>query len=238
MLGIGDSVYVYPIVKHFTETKKIKVITPYPEIFHSLGVESSTNLSEKYDLMPTYIPGRASKKSQYEDMLDSVKLPFIPFSYAWDIGFSEHFKSHYLKEIVARLSLEGKGICIIKEPCLANMHRKSGDTSAIPNIVEFQNWIDQNSNRFVYISVGKNETFIHRLKGIDIDLNDKISIPDLITLCASSQAIATQIGHLVPIAQGLNRPLKIFYPKKITDGRLKNIGPHKMKIPGVFNETI
>lgn len=238
MLGIGDCVYVYPIVKHFAKDRVVKVLTPYPEIFASLEVEATNNFAQKFDLMPTYIPGRSSKKSQYEDMLDSVKLPFIPFSYAWNFGFSDHFKSCYLKEIVARLSLEGKGICIVKEPCLANMHRKNGDASAVPDIHEFQSWIDENKSRFVFISVGHKETFTARIKGIDIDLNDKLSIPDLVTLCATSQGIATQVGHLVPIAQGLNRPLKIFYPKNITDPRLKNIGPYKMKIPGVYNETI
>lgn len=238
MLGIGDCVYAYPIIKHFTQTREVKILTPYPEIFQSLEVECSTDLNQHFDSMPSYIQGRHSKKSQYEDMLDSVKLPFIPFMFGWNSGFSDEFRRKYLKEIVARLSMDGKGICIVKEPCLANMHQKNGDTSIVPDLQEFQDWIDKNSNRFMYISVGKGETFIHRLQGIDMDLNDQISIPDLVTLCGMAQGIATQVGHLVPIAQGLNRPLKIFYPKQIKDHRLRNLGPHKMKIPGVFNETI
>jgi len=238
MLGIGDCVYAYPIIKHYIETKDVKIITPFPELFSSLEVETSTNMNERHDVKPCYTQSRSSRKGQYEDMLDSVKLQFIPFVFGWDSGFSDEFRSKHLKEIVARLSMEGKGICIVKEPCLANMHQKNGDTSVVPDIWEMQTWIDENKKRFVYISVGKGETFIHRLQGIDMDLNDQLSISDLVTLCGMAQGIATQVGHLVPIAQGLNRPLKIFYPKQIRDHRLKNLGPHKMKIPGVFNETI
>jgi hypothetical protein len=238
MLGIGDCVYAYPIIKHYTTTRTVKVLTPYPEIFSSLEIETSTDLNQHFDVKPCYTQSRSSKKGQYEDMLDSVKLQFIPFVFGWDSGFSDEFRSKHLKEIVARLSMEGKGICIVKEPCLANMHQKNGDTSVVPDIEEMQSWINENKKRFVYISVGKGEIFTHRLQGIDMDLNDQLSISDLVTLCGMAQGIATQVGHLVPIAQGLNRPLKIFYPKHIKDHRLKNIGPHKMFIPGVCNETI
>lgn len=238
MLGIGDCVYAYPIIKLYTLTREVKVITPFPEIFASLEIETLTDMNQHFDVKPCYTQSRSSKKGQYEDMLDSVKLPFIPFVFGWNSGFSDEFRSKHLKNIVARLSMEGKGICIVKEPCLANMHQKNGDTSVAPDIEEMQAWIDENKKRFVYISVGKGEIFTDRLQGIDIDLNDQLSIPDLITLCGMAQGIATQVGHLVPIAQGLNRPLKIFYPKQIKDHRLKNIGPHKMFIPGVCNETI
>lgn len=238
MLGLGDAVYTYPIVRHYCLTRKVKVITPYPEVFQDLEVETSTNMDEQADVKPSYLMGRLSKKSQYEDMLESVKLPWVPFGFSWKSGFSDSFKASHLKRIVAMLILDGLQICVVKEPCLANMHQKNNDHSIVPDADEMQEWMKANEHRYVYVSVGRKEVFTRRLEGIDFDLNDQLSLSDYLTLCSMANAIITQVGHLVPIAQGLNRPLKIFYPKHIRDHRLKNIGPHKMQIPGVCNETI
>jgi len=235
MLGIGDAVYTYPLVKYFSQKQSVKVITPYPEIFKCLNAETSSDMREAADLTPRYTHSRSSEFSQYEDLLRSVNLSFIPFEWEWQEQFSEHFKRNYP---VFLALIQGKKICVIKEPCCAHMNKGAKDFSIVPNVSEMQDWVNANKEKYFFVSVGYREIFHSRLEGIDLDLNDKINLTDLLTLCKNAGAIASQVGHLIPIAQGLNIPLKIFYPENPTHHALKFISPKKMQIPGVNNEII
>ena len=224
-LGLGDAVYCYPIVEYYSRRHHVNVSTCYPQVFSCLDVRTlPPAFPSKHSLRPRYQDKRHSPQSQYQDMLDSLELPFIPF----------RFEAISLPEDLQQQLPVGKRICLVKEPCAAHMHKRTGDFSLAPSVSEMQSWID--SNDYFYISVGYQETFKSRLNGIDLDLNDKLSVSGLLALCSHANAIITQVGHLVPIAQGLNVPLKIFYPETITDPRLRHLGPHKMKISGVHNE--
>lgn len=228
MAGIGDAVYTYPIIKHFLKTNKVKVITKHPIIFDSLDVEISTDYQNKFDLNPRYTHLRDSQNNQYTDMLQSVNLFDIPFVLDWKMGFTKSFKTKTLNDLMTKFTQSKKKLCILKEPVCSHMHKKKKDFSISPVVSEIQNFV--NSNNYFYISVGNSEIFKKRLYGIDYDLIDKTSIQDLITLCAMSDLIVSQVGHLVPIAQSMNKKLQIFYPEKITDNKLKNINKRKIEL--------
>lgn len=227
--GIGDAVYTFPIIKHYCDIEAVTVITPYPIVFDALNVKTTIDYSVKADLHPEYTSRRASRKNQYEDMLESIGLSSLPFEFKWELGFTDEFKSKYLVDIIMAMSAGKKRLCVIKEPCAAHMHKRARDFSVAPRRQEMQSWIDANKG-FVFVSVGQDEEYRSRMEGIDFDFTNKTSVQDLISLCSIADIVATQIGHLIPIAQGLRKPLVIFYPENITDKRLRHLGPHKVEM--------
>lgn len=222
--GLGDAVYGYPIAKHLARKGPVTVSTKYPEVFSALKNVQTTDDRSNCDLVLRYtrVPG----KTQWEEICKATGFE-VPFVFDWP----KTLKDFDLPQIP-----QGKKLCIIKEPCVAHMHKSAKNYSMSPRVDEMQAWVNQNSKRFFFVSVGQDEQFKARLKGIDIDLTNKLTVPQLLTLCANAGAIVTQIGHLVPIAQGLRIPLKIFEPEKITDPRLLSYSAAKVRIAGINNE--
>ncbi len=224
-LGLGDAVYAFPIVKELAKKSHVKVLTKYPEVFKDLSNMSCVDEMDSYDIYLKYT--REPGLNQYDEMCRRARIrPAFKFTY----------KSDNVESMKALG--QGKSICVVKEPCAAHMNKQKGNFSASPKVGEFQEWINLNASKYHYISVGKSEVFKKRLSGIDLDLNDVLTVSQLLQLCVAADAFATQIGHLVPIAQGLGKPLKIFPPEKITDHRLENLTIDKVRIPEIKNETI
>jgi alpha-L-arabinofuranosidase len=227
--GIGDAVYAWPIIERLSESNNVTVITKYPIIFENLPVRVSTDYNIKEDVKLSYLSRRLiNTTNQYQDICIYSSYS-IPFSFKWDKGFTDSFIENHLHSIIDKSFQLGKKICVIKEPCAAHMHKSKHDLSVAPNVNEMQTWVNNNSHKYIFISVGQNEIFKSRLSGIDFNLVDKMSVQDLITLCAMSDAIVSQVGHLVVLAQGFGKPMKIFYPENIIDKRLQYITPNKIE---------
>lgn len=222
--GLGDAVYGYPIVKQLARKTAVTVCTKYPEVFSNLKNVQTTDDRSNCDLVLRYT--RAQGKTQWEEICKCAGFE-VQFIFEWP---------KTLPGFEIPQAPQGKKLCVIKEPCVAHMHKSAKNYSMSPKVEEMQAWVNANSRRFYFVSVGHDEQFKARLKGIDLDLTNKLTVPQLLTLCANAGAIATQIGHLVPIAQGLRIPLKIFEPEKITDPRLVNYSAAKVRIAGVNNE--
>jgi len=230
MLGLGDAVYTFPIVQYYVESGfNVSVITRYPIVFNSLKCTAVQTSQKTIDIRPRY-NHRNSGVSQYKGLLNSVNLPSLPFIFRWDMGFTDDFKNTYFELLLSGLNESRKKLCVVKEPCTAHMHKKQKDFSVSPGVPEIQGWLDSHREEYFFVSVGKDEVFKTRLNHINIDLNNKTTVQDLITLCSISQCIITQVGHLVPLAQGLSIPLKIFYPENPVDSRIKAINKQKMEI--------
>lgn len=235
--GLGDAVYTYPVVKHFATLQPITVVTPYPLIFDKLrNVTTTSSSSLLPDLRPSYTRARSSNQGQYADMLDSINLKGLPFTFDWPHGFTEDFlKSQLFNDFMSKLNDSRKKLAILKEPSTAHMHKHSLNFAAAPDVGEIQNYLDDNRHHYFFVSVGQKEVFTQRrLQGINFDMNDKISVQDLITLCSMAQVIITQVGHLVPISQALRIPVKVFYPAN-PDKTFRHFSKIKLEIEGVLN---
>ncbi len=230
-MGLGDAVYSYPIVKNYVDDFNVVVKTNFPIVFDSLPVECTAYKdARKHDIFPEYTSNRSAEKSQYGVMLESIGLPWIPFEFDWQLGFTEEFRFYHLERFTEKLNKSRKQLCIVKEPCAAHVHKVTKNFSMTPNIEEYQQWIIDNHEEYFFVSVGHDEIFKKKMQGIGHRLNDKTSVQDLITLCSMASLIVTQVGHLVPIAQGLGKPVKIFYPDNITDRRYQHINQKTMEI--------
>lgn len=219
-LGLGDAVYAFPIVKHFTQTEKVIVCTQYPDVFKSLGIETTTDKTNQ-DLCLRY--QFRSEKDYYTQMCDLAGV-HPEFKFDWP----------YEYETVGFKNKTGKLLCVIKEPVTAHMHKGARDFSTTPIAEKMQAFVNDNREQMFFVSVGKDEVFKSRLSGIDSDLNNILSIPDLITLVSMADIVATQIGHLVPLAQSLGRHIKLFEPEHVTDRRLIGINAKKVLAGGAY----
>lgn len=228
-LGLGDNIYCWPIVRHLAQSQEAQVLTTRPYIFENLGVECLSVSAVSPNIRLHYNQRRNSADGQYQDILTQCRLPCIPFQFVW----GQEFESFNFEGLKAQA--EGKKICLIREPSCNDMHKKTGDFSMAADFGHMQRWVDTYKDEYFYVSVGKNEVFSRRLCGINVDLVDKLSLFDYITLCEKCDAIATQIGHLVVLAQAFNKPMKVFEPKHITDSRMKNMSLKKIHIEGLNN---
>lgn len=240
MLGLGDAVYAHPIVRRLADLNDyVKVITRYPIVFQGLrdvtavqSVSTSINVRLRYQ--------HQNDTPQYTDMLKCVpQVSYVPLKFNWPFDFSEDAKKSWLPDLLHNLEATGKQLCVIKEPCAAHVHKsmhyhrdhKKLLFSMAPNVIEVQQWVDDNRNKYFYVTVGNTELFkTPALLGIDFDLVDKTSVHDLLCVCAAADVIATQVGHLVPIAQGMGKQLKMFWPEDVVDHRFKSDWKVKMHV--------
>lgn len=214
--GLGDAVYCYPILKELVKTryKDYGVYiyrNPYKIIFEPL--KNYCNLLDKAPvnsliLKIHYKQRKFENTTQYEDLVISAKLSHPPhFVFDWDKKFMDGFYKNICLQI-------RKPYLIIKEPCVAHMHKKTNKPSVDPDPKPMQEYIDFYRKTHFIISVGKEEKFSHRLKSIDLSLVDKIdNVIDYINLIKYSDIVLTQAGHLIPLAQAFHKKHKIFYPK-------------------------
>lgn len=219
MKGLGDAIYAYPIVKYFARTEHVTVCTQYPQVFKYLENVTTTDKDHVDEVFLSY--SRNPDSNQYKDICDTVGI-YPEFKFEWPATVFTHIPKY----------------CIIKEPCCSHMNKRFNDFSLAPKVSYVQDWVYENQERYTFISVGKDEIFKGRIAGIDHHMIDTLSIEQFLGLCAGAAAIATQIGHLVPIAQAMGKPLKIFEPEFITDPRLQNMSINKVRVDGVDNEIL
>jgi hypothetical protein len=222
LMGLGDAVYAWPIVRYLIQQnpgREIKVATKYPIVFRGLDcdiIDFESCPPPDYHL--SYTSRRLSPKGQYEDILDHCKLPWIDFEFEWtSVEYSFVSIVH--------------PYAVIKEPATAHLHKNNSDFSFTPNVKEMQDHVDRLKQMGMrIISVGQSEVFKERLSGIDYDWNDRLTVAQLLNVCKGATEILTQVGHLVPIGQGLKKPMTIFLPEQIKDHRFQSFGPHKLSV--------
>jgi len=206
-LGLGDAVYSYAIIEHLLKTnKKITVQTKYPLVFKDLPCDTTIEYGP-FDLWLRYTHRRKEKTTQFQDMCISAKIkePLkikLPKTFKYD--------SKIVDYVLNRVDDSGRKLAIIKEPCAAHMDKKNDNLRFAPDVQEVQDFVNKNKLKYFFVSVGKDEVFKGRIKGIDFDLNNKLTVSDLLYLCQESDIIASQTGHLIPIAQAFNVEYKLF----------------------------
>ena len=214
-LGLGDAVYCYPILKELAQTRfegrPIYIArNPYRSLFEPLknfGNFVDTLTPNAPVLKIHYRQRRDKATTQYEDLCIAAGLRKAPeFVFDWPYEFNPDFA----KQLMTQLG--GVGYIVVKEPCAAHMHKKNMQPSIEPRPDEMDEMLAGfRGAGYKIISVGQEERFKHRLKNIDIDLDDKTSLTDYITLVKFASCVITQPGHLVPLAQAFHRPFKVFY---------------------------
>ncbi len=190
--GLGDALYNYPIIKGLAKQNEIELETQYPELFaHLPNVKASKDELKGVDLKLRFY---VMQRPAYDQLCLKA-------------GVAPEFD---LTDLLGSWSvIPPRAICVVKEPCASGYVKEKGEMKHAADHKEMQTWIEKNRDKYYFISVGQNEKYTERLK-VDLDLTDKLSVFELISLCSNASAIITQVGHLIPLACAFNVPLKVF----------------------------
>ena len=210
--GLGDAVFLYPIAAHYATRGSVTIATHFPDVYTRLaGVSFAAYGSVSQKIKYSRVAG----SNYYEDYLTTAGIDTEFFYEAPEPGEA-------VKAIMADARQSRRPVCLIKDPTAAHMHRNKNDLSFAPHVERVQEWVDRHTRHFYFITpdyVG--DTRAGRLSNIDKRVT--LSMRDYLSLCGQVDAIASQWGHLLPIAQGLGKPLTVFTPRGPLMGFARNL---------------
>jgi hypothetical protein len=183
--GLGDAVYLYPIVKHFSKAEDLIIYNNFPQLFKGLGeVKPYTrNVTPHIDCgypKRSKLPGTI-----FESMLACAKIK-TELKIDYDVSDANVLlPDNYI--VVSNLYLPMNSQ---RSACMK------------PNEQWFKSIVKELSKQYKIVVVGNNE---YQYKGESyIDMTNKTSPIDLLHLVSNAELVFTQCGFLVPMAQALD----------------------------------
>lgn len=202
--GFGDAIYIYPVLKWFIEQgEKIEILTKYPDVYASLrkiGLVISDRYAKEPDRECRYAPRyHIQDTTTYVDTLYLTGVPIdLPFEI--DIKCDKEFNFKTKKKI-----------CVIRNPTMP-MKGKCGGNILIPDCTIFQKIINRFKDELFFVLAGNPEgNFKFNLKGIDVELTNKLNIPEVFQLARQSDIVLTQCGFFIPICETQNKKCFILF---------------------------
>ncbi len=193
--GLGDSVYLRPIAEYLVRSgKPITVRTNYPDIF--IGSGATTEPFAKFpdvDVIAHYHGSRRNQNStQFADMLKCAGITEdVPLRFDWSIKNPALIA--WLRERAA-----GRKIVIVHGG-RAPFGRTDGvGAELLPKREAFAAVLAMFADCFT-VRVGKGKQ-IYALPASE-DLSDKTSVSDLLDIVSSCDAVVTQCGYPIRMAE-------------------------------------
>jgi len=196
-LGLGDAIYLYPIVKHCSEVgEKVTIITRYPEVYDGLKCETvdpgefiSCRISARTTILESNI---------FQDALTMS-------------GIKENIplKLEYKNKNVIKFKTDKK-VCVIRNITVP----AAGEDDAkvmVPDISVYQRIIDEFKNSVYFVLIGRQTNSDAVLTGIDLDLTKTSTLSEYFSVIDSADIVLTQPGHCVPIAEALDKNLFVIF---------------------------
>lgn len=230
--GLGDAVYVYPIVKHFSpKFDHIYLMNNYPEIFESIkNVSCHRHLKLNYIAIPEgdnvrKIPvnirctaGAGKYKqgtSQFEDILAFSGIgQKLDFKLDWSIHNPELINT-------IKLVAKGRPVCVVAAP-YEPFGRDDGIGADMRiNPKSIQRILDKFRKEILFITTG-NRYCLHKLTA-EHDLVDQTSVSDLIDIVSISDMTLGQVGHMLPISESLGKKNFLVFAEKSFNSKEKFI---------------
>lgn len=220
--GLGDSCYIYPIVKSLithNPHNKIIVSTNYPEIFSDLdcNIIPFTRDPGIIDYVYDYLEEKKDQTTTIiQDVLSKYNLP---------VNF---FKSHtirnsaLIKQIL--LAKKTKKICVVRN--IEPRHNKNHFDNFDIRTNFTNNFIENFSDDFFFVGIGKSNKYNIKC---NLDLTGKTSIHDLLDLIFVSDLVIGQVGYTTAMCQLFHKKnISIFSKRWLNNDFLRGITPAKM----------
>ena len=225
--GLGDSLYLRPIVEHLErQGKNVTVMTEFPEVFR--GTRALTERFNRNNITITahYPHGKNNDKTnQWQDILESARLGHIPLRFTWnqtDRAFVD----------AVRKRAGNRHIILViggREP----MGRSDGfGAELLPWRGAFDYVLDNLRDCYT-VRVGKGQK-AYDLR-VDEDLSNKTTVCQLMDLAQSCSAVVGQCSYAIPLAEGFDKPLMAVWARAGTESRqpyIKTITPNKILSKG------
>lgn len=207
--GLGDALYIRALLRYINK-KDVFISNGHRSMFDDMDVIRWTGFKEEAnteDINCQYVHRRDMiETNQFEDtfILSGVKYDDIP-PFNLDMDLSKHH---------IPIDTKFKKLCLVKLPS----YRSTGDIvknkDMQPDIRLFQSMIDSTKDIYYYVSVGSESDKVDSIKGIDCDLTGKTTEKQLLWLASKSDMILTQCGHMLPIAESLDKKVFVLFSHK------------------------
>lgn len=195
--GLGDAVYMYPVLKYYLEQGQcVEILTKYPEIYQPLakmGLVITDRYAKQPDRECRYAPRYPIQTTTtYQDTLI---LSGIEKHVPLEIEFTCNKKFSFPTN---------KKVCVIRDIILP-MKQRGDEACLIPNGIRYQAIIDAYKDKVYFVLAGNKNSFNFKLTGIDLDLTDKLDIHGMLQLIEQSDICISQSCFFLPFAEALNK---------------------------------
>lgn len=219
--GLGDSVYLRAICEHFVRSgEQVTALSNYPEIFEGSGCAVEPFRRERVDVVAHYVTGKANlRTNQWQDVCLAAGVGHpVPLAISWAVRDSE---------MVSRLRARAAGRPIVLvQGGRTPMARTDGfGKELLPDRQAFECAVGEARAAGAYtVAIGKAEP-IYR-PPVDEDFTGQTTVSDLLDLFATCDAVISQVGFAVPMAEVFDRPLLVVW----ADSGLKARHPYVAQI--------
>lgn len=201
--GLGDSLYLRPIVDHFVRQGPTVALSDYPDIFIDSGAKVEPFRRHAYDVTAHYVPGKKNlRTNQWQDVCETAGVKEIPFRMNWHVRNAELVEKLRSKAGERPLVLVHGG----REP----MGRTDGFARQMLPAQEAMEAALSGLADYFLVGIGGGQQIHYPLK-VDADLSGKTSVSDLLDLACVCHGAVGQCSYLVPLAELFDKPLMIVW---------------------------
>lgn len=195
--GLGDAIYMRPIVEHFVRERAVTVCSDYPDVFDGTGAKVEKFDRLNIDVLAHYTMfKRDPTTNQWQDICRSAQVD-VPLHFDWTI------RNRTLIDAVRR-DAGGRPVVLIhggRTP----MGRTDGfGKELLPERGAFDLVLEQLRDCFT-VRIGKGAE-LFPLKA-DVDMNGGTTVLDLLDLGFEADAIVGQCSFIIPLAEAFDKPL-------------------------------
>lgn len=219
--GLGDAIHALPYVIELGKKERFEMFTRYPEVFERVnGIELSVAPLARRPGDVVFQWTRAGFKTFAEKYAIDSGVKVTDYSEAQKLLAFE--TPERIGGYAAGIKRMGKKLCVFGPPRAAERHKKTHDFSCAASFTEAFCWTHLNRDKFYYVKTGKAEIYQVRCKiPGDLDLTDKLTLKEFITLIRISDAVASQESCFTVLACLFNKPMKIFKAMSQTEEQHK-----------------
>lgn len=222
--GLGDSVYLRPIIEHFVRAGRDPVaLSNYPEVFEGAGCSVEPFRRERVDVVAHYVMGKGrTDTTQFRDMSIAAGIAEpVPFAFAWPVKNAELVAA-------VRERAAGRPVVLVhggRRP----MARTDGfGMELLPDPAAFEAAIEGLEGCHL-VGIGRDEP-IYPLR-VDQDLKGETTVTDLLDLFATCDGVLAQCSFAVPMSEAFDRPLLAVWAARglaVTNQYIRQITPKKI----------
>lgn len=222
--GLGDSVYLRPIIEHFVRAGRDPVaLSNYPEVFDGAGCRVEPFRRERVDVVAHYVTGKSRQgTTQFQDMAIAAGITEpVTFGFQWPVKNPALIGS-------VRERAAGRPVVIVhggRRP----MARTDGfGMELLPEPGAFEAALAGLEGCYL-IGIGRDEP-LYPLE-VDEDLKGETTVSDLLDLFATCDGVLAQCSFAVPMAEVFDRPLLVLWAARglaVTNLYIRQITPAKV----------
>jgi hypothetical protein len=198
--GLGDSIYLRPIVEYFVrQGEQVVALSNFPDVFIGSGASVEPFRRDRVDVIGHYTEGKKNEgTTQFQDMCQRAKIPDIQLQFDWAI------KNHALIERLQKQA-NGRPIVIIHGG-RAPMARTDGfGIELLPEKSAFDAVLNAIEGCMV-VAIGSKDGQKYTLKS-EIDLTGQTTVADMFDIASICSGIVAQCCFAIPLAEALNKPI-------------------------------